>query len=450
MSASSAATTVRAARGRRFRGPEHPPSPVIAFFGLFGVGNFGNEASLRAAHESIRQLAPEAHFVCIAESPARVAEEHGLPACSNKMAGVFDRLQSKGRWARLLLRPIVEPARWISAIRFLRKVDVVIVPGTGILDDFGVRPWQMPYDLFRWSLACRLTRTKLSYLSIGAGPIHHRLSRWLMKRAVGFADYCSYRDQGSRDYMSSIGRVVDEDPVFPDLAFSLARPPEAVRKPGAGPVTIGVGVMSYFGWTGRGPEATAIHAAYVERLELLCTLMVESGCRIRILTGQDSDAATVLQLQEQLSRRHPGMPPLDTHAMSSMADVLRTVAESDLVVATRFHNVVGALMMHRPVISLGYAEKNRGLLEATGLSAFAHRVENFDPGEVAAQIGELIARAPQAEVQIASTDADYREALALQYRRVIADLTGAVSGPAEPEREHDEPVPNPGPPEMVN
>ena len=74
---------------------------------------------------------------------------------------------------------------------------MIVVPGTGMLDDFGERWRDMPYHLFRWGLACRMARTPFAFVSIGAGPIHHPLSRWLMRSAAAMARYRSYRDMNS-------------------------------------------------------------------------------------------------------------------------------------------------------------------------------------------------------------------------------------------------------------
>ena len=57
------------------------------------------------------------------------------------------------------------------------------------------------------------------------------------------------------------------------------------------------------------------------------------------------------------------------HAQS-LTEVMQQISETELLVATRFHNVVCGLMMGRPVISLSYARKNDVLLADMGLGAF--------------------------------------------------------------------------------
>ena len=92
-------------------------------------------------------------------------------------------------------------AEFVEACWRVRKVDIMIIPGTGILDDFGERPLGMPFDIFKWCLAARIAGARIAFVSIGAGPIGHPLSRWLMTAAARLAHYRSYRDAISRDFM---------------------------------------------------------------------------------------------------------------------------------------------------------------------------------------------------------------------------------------------------------
>ncbi len=52
---------------------------------------------------------------------------------------------------------------------WVRRHDVVIVPGTGILEStLPLRPWGMPYSLFLVCAAGRLLRTPVALVGVGA------------------------------------------------------------------------------------------------------------------------------------------------------------------------------------------------------------------------------------------------------------------------------------------
>src|SRR5690606_3632501 len=54
------------------------PRRKVAVFGLFGVGNHGNEASLDVVLDMLRRERPDAEIICICAGQARVARDHGV------------------------------------------------------------------------------------------------------------------------------------------------------------------------------------------------------------------------------------------------------------------------------------------------------------------------------------------------------------------------------------
>jgi len=64
----------------------------------------------------------------------------------------------------------------------LKGADTLIVPGTGLLSDaFGLFRWG-PYNVLKWSLAAKVRRCKLLFVSVGAGPLYGALGRRLVNR----------------------------------------------------------------------------------------------------------------------------------------------------------------------------------------------------------------------------------------------------------------------------
>ena len=173
----------------------------------------------------LRRVRPDAEISCICSNPDAVEEHHGLralnvgcPGFSNKMLRILDQA-FLGVPRRLF--------NWIQAIGQTRRFDVLLIPGTGILDDFREGPMGWPYVLFRWCLAAKLCGVRIAFVSVGAGPIRHPISRILMKSAARMAYYRSYRDNISRTFMQSIGFDVVENSVYPDIAFRTSRLPIA-------------------------------------------------------------------------------------------------------------------------------------------------------------------------------------------------------------------------------
>src|SRR5262249_33992535 len=139
------------------------------------------------------------------------------------------------------------PYRWAKGLMKLRTTDALIIPGTGLLTDaYGLTGWG-PYNLFKWSLIAKICRCKLFFVSIGAGPVYGTLSRWLVRSILNFADYRSYRDASTKQYLEGIGFQSDNDRVYPDLAFSLPETAIPHNDNKSGRSVVGLGVMLYAG-----------------------------------------------------------------------------------------------------------------------------------------------------------------------------------------------------------
>jgi polysaccharide pyruvyl transferase WcaK-like protein len=379
----------------------------IGIFGNFGGGNLGNEGTLEAMIGFLRRVAPDAELVCICADPKVVAQQHHIAVAPFRWP--------RKRGASFIARIRARLGDFTLTTNAVRGFDVLIVPGTGILDDFGEPPQGLPLTIFWVCLLARMRGMKICLVSIGAGPIRHALSKWLMKRAAAMAHYRSYRDTISKDFMRSLGFRVTQDDVYPDLAFSLAepsgQPSEPVREP-----TIGVGVMAYSGWgVGRG-EAREIYETYIQKMTSFVLRLLDRGYRVRIFIGEDSDNRAVADLTRRIAVAKEGFSAGQVHAepASSLYSLMQQMLETDVVVATRFHNVVCALKVGRPTVSLGYSKKNDALLAEMGLQQFCQNVETFDLDLLVWQVGQLLAERSRYVELIRQRNLSLRERLRRQ------------------------------------
>lgn len=372
--ASDAAAVAPTRAGARLR---------VALFGGFGIGNFGNDASLEAALDFMRKAHPEADVTVVCTRPDEVSESFNIPVLPTT------RVRPVGVWKladTILLKLPSTLANWTYTFGALRKFDVVLVPGTGIFDDFRDTPWGWPSRLLRWSMAARLSGVCFVHLSVGAGPILSPVSRLLMKWAAQLASFRSYRDANSRDYMQNLGVDERRSPVLPDVAFLLTpavtpavtAPSRAVAKP-----TIGVGIMNYSGWR----KVPAVYRNYVEKHVQLIEWLLTEGYGVQALVGQTTDWETVREIEAMLGCK---LSELREDQLDSFHDVMGAVTGTDVVVASRYHVQVAALQQGRPVISLSYGPKNDALLAQAGLEAFTQDIHAIDLDRLKGQITTLV------------------------------------------------------------
>ena len=152
----------------------------------------------------------------------------GIEAFSitTRVATIWDRgLPLARRVAKAFAGVRAELRQYVRAFRTLKGTDMLIVPGTGLMTDaYGLAGWG-PYNMFKWVLMAKLRRSSVLFVSVGAGPADRVVGRALVKAALSLADYRSYRDEASRDYLRELGFQRRSDRVYPDLVFSL---PEAM------------------------------------------------------------------------------------------------------------------------------------------------------------------------------------------------------------------------------
>jgi polysaccharide pyruvyl transferase WcaK-like protein len=210
-----------------------------------------------------------------------------------------------------------------------------------------------------------------------------------MKTAARMATYRSYRDEISKNFMAGIGVDVSNDPVYPDLAFRLPDP-EPGKRPKGNTLIIGLGVMTYSGWSGVSDES--VYMTYMGNISSFAVWLLKQGYQLRLLIGEPSDQRAIADLIKAVSVELGDIPEesILVDAPNSLHDLMNQMAGVDAVVATRFHNVLCSLKVGKPTISLGYAKKNDVLMESMGLGEFCQHIERLDVGVLKHQFDKLL------------------------------------------------------------
>lgn len=402
------------------QGREGTRRPVrVGLFGLLGTGNIGNDASMEAVLRYLREDHPEADVDAMCPGPDRVKTEHGIHGVPLWHRG-FERVHGVPGIPLLLLGKIVDG--W-GITSWVRRHDVVIVPGMGVMEaTVPVRPWETPYAMFMLSAAGRIFGTKVALVSVGAGPIRQRMTCWLYNAAARMASYRSYRDTASRDVMRKRGQDVSADPVYPDLVFGTPVPAGRVTDPRA----VGVGIMAYYGDNDDRGEAAALHAAYIAKMKVFTEWLVDSGRQVRLFVGDTADDNAVAELLAGLRADRPDLDPsqVTAESVSSFGDLVRVISDVQSVVATRYHNVMCALKLGKPVISVGYAAKNVALMADVGVPEFCQNAKRLDVELLMKQFVELEERSAELVPIVSARCQAMEEQLAEQFARLSASFLG--------------------------
>lgn len=398
----------------------------IALFGVFGVGNLGNECTLEAMISNLRKNLPNAEISCICSDSAEVRSVYGIPAFP--IREVFFNWQPKenSRAVRFLRKIFVgvpsEFFRWYKTTKVLMGYDMLVMTGTGMLGDFGIRPFDLHYDILRWSILARLARCKLLFISVGVGPIRNRLSRWFVRTALTFANYRSYRDTFSKKYLESIGFKANGDFVYPDLAFSLPQLPKNDPLPGHDKQTVvGVGVMTYYDKVHSQEHDESAYRDYLEKLAAFVRWLMRNNYAVRLIIGDAKyDGRVRLDLKTLVEANGVvnGSGSFVDEPASSFDEVLLQLAATDLVVASRFHNVLLALLLGKPVMAISYHEKVEALISGVGLQEFSQDIEHINVDKMVEQFRKLEESGATLKPRLEGRIKDYRKALDQQYHHI--------------------------------
>ena len=404
----------------------------ISLFGHFGSRNLGNESTLVAIISRLRARYPGCELRCICTNPESVIAREGIDAIAiTARSRIWDREVPLARRVPMAFAAVgAELLQYARAFRELEGTDVLIVPGTGLVTDaFGLLSWG-PYNQLKWVLMAKLRRARVLFISIGAGPIDGKLGRELVKATLSLADYRSYRDHASRDYLRGIGFPALRDGVSPDLVFSLPDsllPRENGRWKDTRPV-VGLGLMVYLGKYSAGDPRPETYTAYLESLADFAAWLLQHDYDIRLLLG-DGDTDVIDEFRAVLRSRLGTYDEerVTEQPIASVRDLLAEIAATDVVVATRFHNVLMAMLLNKPVIAISFHHKCSSLMRQMKLSEYCHEIHQMDTDGLIGQFRKLERNREAVKRTIARGVNDARAAVDEQYDVLFPDPVTDVS-----------------------
>ena len=412
--------------------------------GPFGFGNLGDAFSLQAMIQHVEKYFPEAEIFGFTLNPEDTEKRHGIKCYPvSRMSWKENEGKEKGLWAKLTRwletrpNPILQKLkRWIERVplelgmileasKRVKEMDLFIVTGSGQLQDYwgGGGPWSYPYTLLKWGALAKLHRTPLMVVSVGAGPIDAKLSQLFIRWSLSFAGYRSYRDEYSKKYVRDIVGLVQDDPVYPDLAFSyqLTTPlpvqVETTRK------FVGIGPIGYFKHWPEQDEA--IYADYLAKIVAFIGWLLDKNYAIVFLRGEAYyDGLVIDDLKGKLRKigLDPEKEPFIAADILTVDQLLFYLSVSDFVVASRYHNVLIAYMLNKPVFALSYQAKIESLMASVEQSQYCLPLGDFDNQSLQAGFEDLVLNQVTNCEKIAKNVPSYNISLHEQYERIFGNL----------------------------
>jgi polysaccharide pyruvyl transferase WcaK-like protein len=416
---------------------------AIGLFGPYGKGNLGNEATLSAAIQNLQRHSPGSALCSFSLDPHDTRTRHGIaaypinrfqPAATTRVHasggnGQLNRWDWKRRLKRLpflygplkaILGPWLELAFLAHSRRQLKGVDLLLIAGTGIVEDDWGGPMGFPYILFKWSLLARLTRTKVAFLSVGAGPIQHSSSRLLLKQTLARAVFRSFRDQASKALVERIG-VKGRNQVYPDLAFSLrlSKDRRDSLKCSRTVVLNGLPFRRPGWWEKPDPDA---YQRYLDVMTRFAEWLVQQGYVVRLVPTQlRMDPVFIQDLHEKFVAEVPKSlhNRLVIETASDLQQMIAQLAHGSLAITSRFHGLIFSFLLGIPALAVSYHDKMRELMKDFGLDKFCLDLPSLQLGVLTEKFKELAVDECAISKQIQQQVELNRRVLQRQYQEVI-------------------------------
>jgi polysaccharide pyruvyl transferase WcaK-like protein len=313
----------------------------IGLLGPYSSRNLGDTATQLTVMHQLRARLGAVSFVGIAPEPDNTLSSLGISAFplydDGAAAGTLPVGVHASAWPR-----------WRAMLQLVGQLDLLVVSGGGQLDDFWGGPWSHPWAMLLWTSCSRLRNVPVCYLGVGVDHLHHPLSRRFSVLALRLAQHRSFRETDSRTLLQSLGLKAASE-VCPDLVFALE---PSLKGDAAAPFAV-ISPISRKTWS---KSPTAVHDNYMTCLIAAGQALAAQGLHLRIAVTQPAmDSADAIALATAL--RHRGVNGVTVAPIATVDDFLRAVHGARLVVASRLHAVILALIVGCPVVALAHLPK---------------------------------------------------------------------------------------------
>jgi polysaccharide pyruvyl transferase WcaK-like protein len=409
-----------------------------------GGGNLGDDATLAAVAENIKQRWPAAEIIGLSMNPHDTAKRHGImshairrkgwsignksPKAEMSLKGTVKALARKYKGILYLLNAaklaVSLPSEVFRELLFLavsrhniRSCNLLIISGGGQLTEKD-GPWGFPYTVFKWVMLARSAGVKCIFLNVGAGPLTRPLSKFFVRQALLGADYVSLRDDKSRALVHKIG-FTGESWEYPDNVYGLGvattngNPSERRAQS-----IVGFAPMPY-------PDPRdylsakdkTVYDKTIQKLAIFASSLINQSYEITIFgTDIGVDPLAIEHLRTALRFRHGvALSQCDINRSDTVPALLTTISEMDYVVTCRFHGVVFAHLLNKPVLAIAHHPKVTELMTHLELSSYCVDIGDFDPKVLSEKFASMVINAEEIRYRMTANLARNRQRLRSQF-----------------------------------
>ena len=297
------------------------------------------DASIRAGAEILPGLRPTYNPLDSASKDVRAKKLRNLLNMGFSYAALLAFAVTGGRLA------LVPGAS--DALAAIRGADVVIWNGRNFRDRKGIGEIYDLLAMLLHPLFCFALGKRVYALGVSIWPLHYRISRGLLKFALGRCEYVTARERNSLDYATGTLGLRNVR-LLPDLSYNFLRRIDGQR-PNRDPKRVSLTLVD---WTEDGPE---VLLRYVASMRRVVNELVARGFEIDVVPQVYYEWESYRDLLDEVLRDVRSNPAVRVIERNMTAeDLADQYARSALLVATRMHSAIFALTRRTRVLAIPY------------------------------------------------------------------------------------------------
>lgn len=323
----------------------------ILISGYYGFDNSGDDAILKAIVKDIRECNQKINIKVLSNNPSKTENMYPVTAVN-----------------RFKIKEVLEA---------MKNSDLFISGGGSLLQDV-TSTRSLLYYLALMSCA-RLCRKPIMVYANGIGPIDRKINRFFTRRILNKVDLITLRDEGSRDYIESLGVKNKNIHVTADPVFTLIPSPEEKihkifedEKVPRDKKIIGISIRQ---WK-KADNLVEVMSQGIEYMLKKYDVNV-----ILIPMHYPEDLGISLDIEKQV-KTHGCYVMKEKY---SVEEIMGIIKELEIIIAMRLHSLIYAATQEVPIVGLSYDPKINGILKSLELDNICD-VENLKYEELVENI----------------------------------------------------------------
>jgi polysaccharide pyruvyl transferase WcaK-like protein len=160
----------------------------------------------------------------------------------------------------------------------------------------------------------------------------------------------------------------------------------------------------------------AVYDGYIRKLGDFSSWLVRNGYCVTLF-GSDIgiDPLAIHDLLDACGKDIATSRDVTSAAVSSGEELLARMSEMDYVVTSRFHGVVFAHLLNKPVVAISHHPKVATLMRDIGLARYCIDIRTFDLNRLTETFAALTSNRDEIKDRMAERLASYRQALTKQF-----------------------------------